>query len=142
MVRVVNAASFNRRVLAFNAPIESGLLVDAFVKTLMLKGIKYAVLNSPEDTGYFKWNWLGSRNRPRTAPRGKYGPRYQSNTFIDRIPKGFIGYQRAWIVNNVEYASTIENGGPRIRAHRVLMKTHMYLTAQARLMTFATVVGK
>jgi hypothetical protein len=135
MTKWANRQQFITKVVAFNAPIQSGAIVDKYVRALLLKGLAFAIQATPVDTGYLAYNWLAYVNKPPDSPRGKYGPQYASNPamVLDRIPKTFIGYRKAWIVNNVSYSYDVEEGSSRIRAHKMLAKTHLYLLAQMRL---------
>ena len=136
-----NLPEFNARVDAWAARHATGLSLGVIQRKLVLDAMTGVVNYTPVDTGYCRFNWQVSATSPEESVRGVEGeelPAYQpeevpSMNHIDEVSSETAHLPRfgiVWVVNNVNYASHLNDGTARIEAHQMVERTLTDLLAE------------
>ena len=143
-----NLAQFNKTVNAWSAMHASGKSMNVILRKLTLDALVGVSNYTPVDTGYCRFNWLVSVNRPTSEVKG--GKRDSKVTYGDaghvgrgsvagKVPKsGQLGkFPQVYVQNNVEYSEPLNNGTPLTKGNQMVERTLHDLIADLSMTTGA-----
>lgn len=124
--------TFNQKLTRF-AKVEVPHLATVFYKGIAMRLLRGVVLKTPVDTGRLRAAWVVGINEipsgsvEKTDKDGK--PTIQKGAKkLNEFTNKDLG-KTIYIVNNVEYASYIEEGTDKIKPHKMLALTIQELSS-------------
>ncbi len=122
---------FNADIGVWTEKHASHIPIEKIQRKIALDVLRHAVMYSPVDTGYLRFNWQVGINNLPTEPRGERPTKSKAlgrpSTSIGKLPK----YAIVYISNPVEYAEYVEEGSPTIKANKMLARALQDVQAKA-----------
>tara|TARA_R110002020_G_scaffold41325_6_gene122003 strand:+ start:5977 stop:6429 length:453 start_codon:yes stop_codon:yes gene_type:complete len=132
---------FNADIAIWTNKHASHIPIEKIQRKIALDVLRHAVMYTPVNTGYLRFNWqvgmnqlkedaIGTRPKTRRVDNKDVvvgGKLPRPSTIIGKPPK----YSIIYISNPVEYAEYVEEGSPTIKAHKMLARALQDVRAKA-----------
>jgi hypothetical protein len=122
---------FNADIAIWTNKHASHIPIQTIQRKIALDVLRGAVMYTPVDTGYLRFNWQVGINTLPTEALGKRPKEKKAlgkpSMSVSKAPK----YSIIYISNPVEYADYVEEGSPTIKAHKMLARALQDVRAKA-----------
>ena len=123
-MKTSNIEQFTGTIDVLAQSVATGLPVKTVRSKLVMDALRKLTEYTPRDTGYLAMNWQVSMGAPVVGTIGVRGKKKNAHPRpIGKVPADAPAFSVVYITNNVEYAEYVENGTPRMRAHKMLERT-------------------